>query len=174
MCTGDFSSIFSSTSGLSENSPAGTPGGFSLFGNLFQGGNSSTGNLLKMGGQALQGVSSYASAGANADALAGDAESERAAASRQASLILKSAERTRGAARAATAASGARVDEFSLPNEDEIIRAGEVDASMALLSGERRARSLEKQASQQKQGGGMAALSSLFSIGSSYFGGNWK
>lgn len=178
MCTGDFNfgSLFSAGGGLSENSPAGTASGG--LGGLFDKigakvDSTSTGQWLKMGGQALQGLSSVDAGGANAATLAGDAASERAAATRQASLILKSAERTRGAARAATAASGARVDEFSLMNEGEIMQAGEVDASIAILTGERRARSLEQQASQQKQGGGMAALTSLFSIGSTLMGG-WK
>jgi hypothetical protein len=149
-------------------------GGGGGFGSLFSGGgNTSTGQWIKMGGQAIQGVSALASSNANAAALTGDAGSERAAATRQATLVLKNAERVRGAARAATAASGARVDEFSLMNEDEIMQAGEIDAAMAILTGERRARALEESASQQKQAGGMAALTSLFSIGSTFMGG-WK
>lgn len=174
MC-GDFASSVASlfggmSGGLSEESPAGTPGGgFKLpdFSKV------TAGQWTLGAGQGIQGIADLRTGSANAGALNMDAASERAAASRQASLILKDAERVRGAARAATAASGARVDEFSLMNEGEIVQAGEVDAAMALLTGERRARSLEQQAKQQKQGGGMGALTSLFQLGSTIMGG-WK
>lgn len=130
------------------------------------------GQLLQIGGQALQGGSALDAGNQNASALRSDADAERAAASRQAQLILKQSQRQRGAARAATAASGARVDEFSLMNEGEILQAGETDAAMALLSGDRRARVLEQQAKQQKQGGLMSGVSSLFKIAT--VGSNWK
>jgi len=171
MCTGDFSSASSFFSSSNSTSTSGTDSIFSKIGSTAN--STSAGQWLKMGGQAIQGVSSLTSANENASSLQADASSERSAAARQASLILKNANKTRGAARAATAASGARVDEFSLMNENEIMQAGQVDASMAVLSGERRARSLEQQASQQSKSGSMSMLTSLTNIGSTFMQG-WK
>lgn len=135
------------------------------------GGNGS-GQLFQMAGQAFQGGAAVDAGYQNASALRSDAAAERGSASLQAQRILKQTERQRGAARAATAASGARVDEFSLMNEQEILQAGETDAAMALLSGERRGRTLDQQAKQQKQGGLMSGASSLFKLAT--VGSNWK
>jgi hypothetical protein len=102
-----------------------------------------------------------------------DALGEKDAAQAQAERIMKAAERQRGAARAATAASGAAIDEFALGVEQEILAAGETDAAMTVLTGERRARTLNYQADMQKAAGKGALVGSLFDAAGTAFGG-WK
>lgn len=110
---------------------------------------------------------------AQAEQLRTDAAGERAAGAQQAKVILRATERQRAAARAATAASGARIDEFSLANEQEILQAGETDAAMAILGAERKGKGLEIGAKLQKAAGRAELAQSLFSA-STYGMGKWR
>jgi hypothetical protein len=118
-------------------------------------------------GQGVNAASSLFQGSAENAMAKANAAGERAAATQQVGNILKATEQRRGAARAATAASGTVVDEFSLGNEQEIVQAGETDAAMTLLTGERNARSYEMQGKLAKANAGMSAASSLFKASSS-------
>lgn len=123
-------------------------------------------------GTAMKGYSEYQYRSAQAGLNEADAASERTAAQVQAQRILQATQRQRGAARAATAASGARIDQFSLINEQDIDAAGETDAAMAILSGEGKAKSLEFSAKMQRSAGRQAVATSLFQGADLYK--NWK
>lgn len=118
--------------------------------------------MAQTGGTLFQGASQVLYAETQATMARADAAAERDAATQQAERILKETQRRRGAARAATAASGARVDAFSLGNEQEIVQAGETDAAMAILSGDRRARSIEMGGKMQRAAGYAGLSDSLF------------
>lgn len=121
-----------------------------------------TGMEMMAVGQAAGGVSGLLYADTQAQQMKADAAAQQDASRQQARNILRETERRRGAARAATAASGARIDEFSLANEQEILQAGETDAAMEILSGERRARGL-------RTGAKLARAQGLNEFGSSLF-----
>lgn len=123
-------------------------------------------------GTALKGFSEYQYQGTQAEMALADAAAERDAAKQQAQRIMQATQRQRGAARAATAASGARIDEWSLANEQDIEAAGETDAAMAILSGDRKARTLETSAKLHKAAGYQGAASTLFSLTDQFKG--WK
>ena len=80
-----------------------------------------------------------------------DANQEEDAAKALAEKILRAAHKQKGAARAATAASGVRLDEFAAAPEEEIERLAQEDAAMTILSGKRTADSI-------RRGGAMARL----------------
>lgn len=131
-----------------------------------------TGMEMMAMGQAGQGVSGLFAADARSEVAKTEGAMQMDASRAQAKNILRETERRRGAARAATAASGARIDEFSLANEQEIMQAGETDAAMTILTGERaqRAKAIEAKMDMAK---GMNDLGgSLFSAASSV--GNWR
>ena len=113
-------------------------------------------------GNLAGGVSEMAYRNVQAAQMRSDAAGERDSATQQAQRILRETERRRGAARAATAASGAAVDQFALRNEQDIQAAGENDAAMTILSGERSARVQESGARMQRAAGLNAMGSSLF------------
>lgn len=118
--------------------------------------------IMMAAGNLMQGVSAWQH-GRTAEAMARtDAMTTRDTAAQQAEVILRATGRRRAEARAATAASGARVDEFSLRNEQEILQAGETDAAMAILSGERQARELELGGKLQRKAGQSQLVGSLF------------
>lgn len=71
-----------------------------------------------------------------------DAEFAKDAAKQQAENIFRERRKRVGAARAATAASGTALDEFSEINTSDIEREGGRDEYMTLLSGDRRASSM--------------------------------
>src|SRR5574341_209773 len=75
-----------------------------------------------------------------------DAAALRDEAAAHAEKIRAAVRREKGAARAAMAASGIALDEFSEINTADIERLGASDEAMTLLSGQRRARSLEASA----------------------------
>jgi len=131
-----------------------------------------SGQNMQLAGTAAQGVASVAYAEAQYQMAKTDAASERAAAADQAALILKATLRQRSAARAATAASGAKIDAFSLMNEQEILQAGETDAAMTILSGERRAKTHMIGGKAARAAGLQSAASSMFSASSQIKG--WK
>lgn len=122
-----------------------------------------TATALAFGGGLLQTASSLMYASTQAEMAKADAAAERDAAQQQAEKIMRATQRRRGEARAATAASGAKIDQFALGVEQEILQAGETDAAMAILSGERKARGLETSAKLQRASGFMSAGESLFS-----------
>lgn len=80
---------------------------------------------------------------------AGQADSEAKAlkleARQNAENILRATSRRVGEARAATAASGVKIDQFSVINENAIQEAGESDAAMTILNGKMAARSRRSQ-----------------------------
>ena len=121
-----------------------------------------SGAEMMMFGNTVQAVSSIAYSQAQTEGSKADAAAERDAASQHAEKILRATNKQRAAARAATAASGTRVDEFSLGVEQEILEAGETDAAMTILGADRRARTLRTQAKLQTAAGYGEAGGSLF------------
>ncbi len=121
------------------------------------------GTLMQMGGQLYggyaQGRASSERAGqqayqsemvkANANA---DAESITDAALQHARKLRKLTAREVSGARASTAASGVALDEFSLINTMAIDEAGEQDAAVAILNGDRQARSVRNSGQQAARG----------------------
>lgn len=128
--------------------------------------------MLMAAGTIGKGAADMMYAQSQAKLAMSDAESERDAAAQQAKLILQATQRRRSEARAATAGSGAKIDAFSLANEQEILQAGETDAAMAILSGNRKARGLEIGAGYQKAAGLNSLSGSLFSTAAQMKG--WK
>ncbi len=128
---------------------------------------------LMMGGQALGGLSRSLAGSAQADLAEADALYEIDAAAQQAQKIQRAARRQKGTARAATAASGARIDEFALAPETEIDALANEDAAMTILSGERRARALRFSGQAAKRAGRNEMTASLFSAGAQGYS-NWK
>lgn len=131
------------------------------------------GQKIMMGGQVLGGVAKYAHGDMQNEMAKTDAAQIRDSASQQAQKILRAGQRERSAARAATAASGARVDEFSMGVEREIDTLAEQDAAMAVLSGNRRARSTEFSGKMAKNAGLAGLGESLFDAGNTAYRG-WK
>jgi hypothetical protein len=115
---------------------------------------------LQVGSSLIQGNNAKKAANAEAamlrdnsaqeiEAATLNAASERDAYQAQAGKLLKATRRERGAARAAIAASGTALDEFALMNEQYIQEAGETDAAMTILTGERRGRAIEREGQQR-------------------------
>lgn len=132
-----------------------------------------TGAEFMMAGQGIGALSSLLAADTQRMQAKADAAGERDAAQQQAEKILRATERRRGEARAATAASGVRVDQWSLPVEQDIIQAGETDAAMTILTGNRRARAIENGGRMAMAAGLMDASTSLFKAGGG-LGGGWR
>jgi hypothetical protein len=134
---------------------------------------STMGSAMAVGGQVLGGLSSSAYGDARAALAQADALYERDAAEQEAKAIMRAARRQQGAARAATAASGARVDEFALIAEDEIGQLAAQDAAMTILTGNRRARSLEFSGNAARRAGRSELTGSLFQAASYGYNG-WR
>ncbi len=128
---------------------------------------------LMMTGQVAGGLARSAYGDAQASLARADAMYEMDAASQQAQQILRAARRQKGAARAATGASGARIDEFSMGAEQEIEQLAQEDAAMTILSGKRKARGLEFSGAAAKRAGKAELAGSLFSAASTGYSG-WK
>jgi hypothetical protein len=128
---------------------------------------------MKAGGTMLGGLGDMRAGNLEASQLRTEAAGEVDAAQQQAERILRATRKERGAARAALAASGTKLDEFALINEEDIQLRGEMDAAMATLTGSRRAASLQTKASLKASAGRNAFLGSLISGGSSLYDG-WK
>jgi uncharacterized protein YcaQ len=86
-----------------------------------------------------------------------DAAGEEDAARAMVEKILRAAKKQKGAARAATAASGVRIDEFALAPEQEIEELAQEDAAMTILSGKRRADSIRLSGRMARLAGGNEA-----------------
>ncbi|QHE86312.1 hypothetical protein [Hydrogenophaga sp. BPS33] len=133
----------------------------------------STGSMLSMVGQIGGGLAS-AEMGKTQNALAKvDAAYERDTAEQQATRVRREVIRQKGAARAATAASGARLDEFALGPEHEIGLLGAQDAEMLILSGNRRSDALLRAGRMAEKAGNNKLMASLFSSAGQAYG-NWK
>lgn len=128
---------------------------------------------MMMGGTVLGGFSRKAQGDAQASLAEADARYELDAAAQQAEKIQRAARREKGAARAATAASGARIDEFAMGAEKEIGVLSEQDAAMTILTGQRRARSLRYSGEAAKRAGRSEFAGSLFRAAAVGYGG-WK
>lgn len=98
------------------------------------------------------------------------------AAQQQAQKILRAAQRQKSAARAATAASGVRLDEFALAPETEIETLAQEDAAMTILSGKRQGRSIRYGGAMANAAGQNERSASLFRAGNSLLQGlsGWK
>lgn len=121
-----------------------------------------TSQQVQLGATALGGISQALYHDAQRVQARADAAAETDVAQQQAERILRATARRRSEARAATAASGARVDDFALGVEEEIVGAGEHDAAMSILGGERRAGALRTQARLSGAAASNALAGSLF------------
>lgn len=131
------------------------------------------GEMLTIGGQIGGGLAKK-TYGESQDTLAqADANYTRDAGAQQAERIMRAARKEKSAARAATAASGARIDEFSTINEQAIDTGAGMDAAMAVLSGQRRARTTELSGQMSRDAGSSDLVGSMFSAGSTAWKG-WK
>jgi|GEM_PF-2865721 len=131
------------------------------------------GTVMAVGGQILGGMAQKAQGSAQASLARAEAMQERDTAAQEALIIMRAARRQQSAARAATAASGVRLDEFSMGVEDEIGQLASQDAAMTILSGNRRAQGLEFRADTARRAGRSQAAASLFSAAATGYSG-WK
>ncbi len=120
-------------------------------------------STIMLGSTLMQGASSLLYGSAQMSMARADADAQRDAARSEAEKIMRATRSRVGEARAATAASGARVDDWALGVEQEILTAGETDAANTILTGERRARSIMVDGRMQQAAGMMGAAESLFS-----------
>lgn len=102
-----------------------------------------------------------------------EALNEKDAAKAHAEMIAAAVRKEKGAARAAMAASGTQLDDFSNINTDEIDRMGAHDEAMTMLTGARRARSLEYAGDAAYQSAKYEAVGGMVSAGGKAYG-NWK
>jgi hypothetical protein len=128
---------------------------------------------LQVGTSLAGGLSEMAMRDFQADQARAEASAERDSAQQQARMIRRATRRESGAARAAMAASGTRLDEFSMINTNEIERLGEQDAAMTILTGNRRARTAEAQADLYGRAGRNALAGSLLDGATKAYSG-WK
>jgi outer membrane murein-binding lipoprotein Lpp len=129
-------------------------------------------STIMLGSTLMQGASSLLYGRAQMNMARADARAERDAAQSEAEQIMRAARSRAGAARAATAASGTRVDDWALGVEQEILTAGETDAANTILTGDRRARSILTGGRLQQASGMMGLAESLFS--GAYQMSGWK
>lgn len=129
--------------------------------------------MMMMGGTVMGGMASMEQGKAQNVLSRVDAAYERDTATQQAERILRAARTQKGAARAATAASGARLDEFSLGPEQEIDLLANQDAAMTILTGKRRADTMEMSGRMAERAGRNKFTASLFSAGGQSYS-NWK
>lgn len=90
---------------------------------------------------------------------------EKDAAKEQAQRIMRARSRQVSAARAATAASGTKLDTFSEINTNEIERLGASDEQMTLLTGERRGRSMMSGAANDENAAKLNGIGDLLVAG---------
>lgn len=117
---------------------------------------------VSIAGQLQQGRAARAAADAEARAAENLAAQTRDAAQQEAKRIRLAGDRTRGAARAAMAASGIDVNSgTAVTIEDDIATSSEMDAYMTLLTGERKSTSLQDSAAISRSRGANAMTASL-------------
>lgn len=145
--------------------------------NLMMGGGGGAGGLagtaLQVGGQLMAGKAAGDEGRMRRDMAYQDAAWEEDERKQEAEKILRAARRERGAARAATAASGTRIDEFSLAAETEIDSLAGEDAAMTILTGRRRADSMRMAGDMAYKAGKNEQKASLFRAASTAYSG-WK
>lgn len=125
-------------------------------------------------GQLQQGMAAKRAADAEARAAENLAAQHRDAAQQEAKRIREAGDKTRGAARAAMAASGIDVNSGSAVTiEDDILQGSEMDAYMTLLTGDRKATSLHDSASIARARGSSAMMGSALGAVSTGLQG-WK
>jgi hypothetical protein len=128
---------------------------------------------MQMAGQAAGGYSRMVQGKSQQSLANADALYEKDAAQQQAEKILRAGAKQKSAARAATGASGARIDEFSMGAEQEIDALAGEDAAMTILSGDRRARSLRFSGESAARAGRNDFKTSLFKTANDGYS-NWK
>jgi hypothetical protein len=123
-------------------------------------------------GHLAQGNASAATGRAHQDLAEADALYAEDAAEK----ILRAARRQKSAARAATAASGVRLDEFSTGAEAEIDELSMQDAAMTILSGKRQGRAIRYGGTMARMAGENERSGSLFRAGREVMQGyaGWK
>lgn len=94
-----------------------------------------------------------------------DAAYEKDNAKALAEQLMRARKQRAGSARAATAASGTKLDEFSEINTNEIERLGASDEQMTLLTGERRGRSLVSGAANDESAAKLNGIGDLLASG---------
>lgn len=125
-------------------------------------------------GTVLQMRGAVQSAEFEANQLATQAAQEKIAAEQEAAKIRKAGERQAGAARAALAAAGVDVGSGTAININEDIYSGaESDAQNVLLTGKRRATTLNEQGRQSLKSGYGKSMTSLLS-GATNMASGWK
>lgn len=132
---------------------------------------------LTVAGKLYEGYARNEAAQTEADQQRRAAAESEVAAVEEAKRIRAAGKRTQGAARAALAASGVKVDQgTSLLIDEDIGRRTEEDAYNTLLTGQRRSRSMNDSAKQSMQSGQNSLLASVMSAGASAAGGlaGWK
>lgn len=91
----------------------------------------------------------------------------------EAEQVRRATQRRVSSARAATAASGTELDDFSMINTNEIQQLGSEDAAMTILTGERRGRTREFEGDLAYQSAKFDAIGGLMSSGARTYAG-WK
>lgn len=122
-------------------------------------------SMLQLGGTLMQGIGGLQYGRAQSAMAEADAVAERDSAQQEAEKIMRAAVRRKGAARAATAASGAALDTFAIGVEQEIDQFSEEDAAMTILGGKRRGDVLRTQGKYAKAAGMNQFGSSLIQAG---------
>lgn len=133
--------------------------------NLFasMGNGTASSSLLNIGG-AVKGLAQVAGGAAQWGQGDTEAAALKLQASQSAENILRATAKRRGAARAATAASGVKIDEFSLANEQAIQAAGEQDAAFTILNGDNAARTAKSAGATAFAGGLGSGIDSLMQM----------
>jgi hypothetical protein len=129
--------------------------------------------IAMLAGAAVSAVGTVQAAGENSQARQTQAAEESQAAEDHARAIRDATRRRVGAARAATAASGTALDEFSTINTREIENLGGSDEAMTILTGRRRSSALSRQADNEQSAGLFDAFGGLAQAGGSAYSG-WK
>lgn len=129
--------------------------------------------IAMLAGAAVSAVGQVQAAGENSQARYLQQAEETQAAEDHARAIRDATRRRSGAARAAMAASGTALDEFSAINTNEIERLGGSDEAMTILTGRRRGSALRRQADNEEQAGLFDAAGGLVGSGVSAYSG-WK
>jgi hypothetical protein len=129
--------------------------------------------LIMLGGAGVNAISSISAANKSAGEMVRRSIEEEIAAQDHAKDIRRAVTRRVGEARAATAASGVKLDEFSRIITDEIEREGEQDAALTLLTGRRQARSSRRAADDTESAGLFDAAGGLIGAAGSAYGG-WR
>lgn len=129
--------------------------------------------IAALAGAALSAGTAVYSAKQQQERYDQEAANEKDAAKAHAELIAQAVRKEKGAARAAMAAGGTQLDTFSTINTDDIENMGARDEAMTLLTGARKARSLEYAGDLAYQAGKFEAIGGLTRAGGNAYG-NWK